>query len=148
MKKFLVASDHAGFEMKNEVKKYLETKGFLVEDMGPADASRVDYPDYAKKVACEVAKDADAKGVLICGTGIGISIAANKVAGVRAALCHDAYTAAMCRAHNDANILCFGARVVGLGVMESMIDAFVATEFEGGRHTDRVKKIEDSCVFI
>ena len=112
------------------------------------DSNRVDYPDYAKKVACEVASDPTLKGVLICGTGIGISIAANKVAGVRAALCHDAYTASMCRMHNDANILCFGARVVGLGVVESMIDAFVNSQFEGGRHLDRVKKIEDSCVFV
>lgn len=148
MEKYLIASDHAGFEMKREVKKHLESRGFEVIDMGPSDSSRVDYPDYARKVACEVAKDSALKGVLICGTGIGISIAANKIAGVRAALCHDAYTASMSRAHNDANILCFGARVVGLGEMESIVNAFVDGEFEGGRHLDRVKKIEDCCAFI
>ncbi|MGE4295028.1 MAG: ribose 5-phosphate isomerase B [Campylobacterales bacterium] len=148
MKKFYIASDHAGFEMKQALIEYLKSKGCDVADMGPADASRVDYPDYARKVATEVVKDAEASGILVCGTGIGISIAANKVAGVRAALCHDAYTAGMARAHNNANVLCMGARVVGLGVAESMIDAWLSTAFEGGRHADRVNKIESCGVFL
>lgn len=148
MKTFFIASDHAGFETKKEVIGYLESKGYTVTDMGPADSSRVDYPDYAKKLAVEVAKDSNSTGILICGTGIGISIAANKCAGIRAALCHDAYTASMARAHNDANVLCFGARVVGQGVVESMIDAWTSAEFEGGRHADRVAKIEGCCVFV
>lgn len=134
--------------MKQAATTYLKEKGCEVVDMGPEDASRVDYPDYARKVAAEVAKNPEVSGVLICGTGIGISMAANKTQGVRAALCHDAYTAGMARAHNNANILCFGARVVGMGVAESMIDAWLATEFEGGRHADRVNKIEGCGVYL
>ncbi len=148
MKKIYIASDHAGFEMKEAVRAYLSSKACEVVDMGPADASRVDYPDYARKVAEAVATDPAASGVLICGTGIGISMAANRFKGVRAALCHDAYTAAMARGHNDANVLCFGARVVGLGVAESMIDAWLESAFEGGRHADRVAKIEACGVFL
>ncbi len=134
--------------MKEAVRAYLEQKGCAVVDKGPADASRVDYPDYARKVAEAVAAGSEASGVLICGTGLGISMAANRFKGVRAALCHDAYTATMARGHNDANVLCFGARVVGLGVAESMIDAWLEAEFEGGRHADRVAKIEACGVFL
>ncbi len=147
MKKFYIATDHAGFEIKEFVKEYVRSLGHEIIDLGPDSSQRVDYPDYAKKCAYAVLEDSDSFGILICGTGIGISIAANKVPGIRAALCHDAYTAQMTRAHNDANILCFGERVVGKGVIESMIDAFCQTEFEGGRHTGRVGKIEGSCSF-
>ncbi|WP_200763927.1 ribose 5-phosphate isomerase B [Nitrosophilus alvini] len=136
-----IASDHAGFEVKDFAKEILLKKGYIVEDLGPKSAERVDYPDFAEKVAMKVAQNQNSFGVLICGTGIGMSIAANKVKGIRAALCHDAYTAAMARAHNDANILCFGERVVGKGVIESIIDAWSKTEFEGGRHAGRVEKI-------
>ena len=111
--------------------------------MGPDSADRVDYPDYGKKCAEAVKSDEGSFGIIICGTGIGISMAANKVEGIRAALCHDAYTATMARAHNDAQILAFGERVVGMGVVQSMIDAFIETEFEGGRHTGRVEKINE-----
>lgn len=140
--RFYIATDHAGFTYKEFVKEYITSKGHEIIDLGPDSTDRVDYPDYARKCAQSVLDDDGSFGILICGTGIGISIAANKVAGIRAALCHDAYTAAMCRAHNDAQILCFGERVVGKGVIESMIDAFIDTAFEGGRHTGRVSKIE------
>jgi len=140
--KFYIATDHAGYALKEFTKNYVRELGHEIVDLGPENADRVDYPDFAKKCADAVIEDEGSFGILICGTGIGISIAANKVAGIRAALCHDAYTAAATRAHNDANILCFGERVVGKGVLESMLDAFCATEFEGGRHIGRVGKIE------
>lgn len=140
--KFYIATDHAGFALKEFTKAYVISLGHEIIDLGPFSADRVDYPDFAKKCAHAVINDEGSFGILICGTGIGISIAANKVPGIRAALCHDAYTAGATRAHNDANILCFGERVVGQGVVESMIDAFCCTEFEGGRHTGRVNKIE------
>ncbi len=144
--KFYIATDHAGYALKEFTKDYVRSLGHEIIDLGPDNADRVDYPDFAKKCATAVVEDEGSFGILICGTGIGISIAANKVAGVRAALCHDAYTASATRAHNDANILCFGERVVGKGVVESMIDAFCSTEFEGGRHAGRVNKIE-GCAF-
>ena len=139
--KFFIATDHAGIEYKDFVIDLLKSKGIEVEDLGPYSKDRVDYPDYAKKCALAVAQNSGSYGILICGTGIGMSLAANKVKGIRAALCHDAYTAAMAKAHNNANILCFGQRVVGLGVVESIIDAFINTQFEGGRHETRVEKI-------
>ena len=140
--KFYIATDHAGYALKAFVKEYVREKGHEVVDLGPDNADRVDYPDFAKKCAHAVVADQGSFGILICGTGIGISIAANKVSGIRAGLCHDAFTAEATRAHNDANILCFGERVVGKGVIESMLDAFCDTEFEGGRHAGRVEKIE------
>ena len=140
--KFYIATDHAGYALKEFTKDHVRSLGHEIIDLGPDSADRVDYPDFAKKCATSVIEDKGSFGILICGTGIGISIAANKVAGIRAALCHDAYTASATRAHNDANILCFGERVVGKGVIESMIDAFCNTEFEGGRHAGRVDKIE------
>jgi len=139
--KFYIATDHAGIRYKDFVKELLESKGIEVEDLGPYTADRVDYPDYAQKCAIAVREDKGSFGILICGTGIGMSIAANKVNGVRAALCHDAYTASMARAHNEAQILCFGERVLGLGTVESVIDAFLNTKPEGGRHEQRVEKI-------
>ncbi len=140
--KYYIATDHAGYALKEFTKAYVEELGHEIVDLGPDSADRVDYPDFAKKCAEAVISDKGSHGILICGTGIGISIAANKVVGIRAALCHDAFTATATRAHNDANILCFGERVVGKGVLETMLDAFCNTEFEGGRHAGRVKKIE------
>jgi len=139
--KFYIATDHAGIRYKDFVKELLENRGIEVQDLGPYTPDRVDYPDYAQKCAVAVREDKGSFGILICGTGIGMSIAANKVKGVRAALCHDAYTASMARAHNDAQILCFGERVLGQGVVESIIDAFITTKPEGGRHEQRVEKI-------
>lgn len=142
--KFYIATDHAGVVIKESVKAYVISRGHEIVDLGPFSEERVDYPDFAKKCAYSVLEDKGSFGILICGTGIGISISANKIKGIRAGLCHDAYTASMCRAHNDANILCFGQRVVGMGVIENMIDAFCDTAFEGGRHSGRVEKIECS----
>ena len=146
MKKFYIATDHAGYKLKAYVKEFVTSLGHEIIDLGPDSADRVDYPDFAKKCAHAVLEDKGSFGILICGTGIGISIAANKVPGIRAALCHDHYTAKLTRQHNDANILCFGERVVGKGVIEDMVEVFANTEFEGGRHTGRVEKIE-GCSF-
>ncbi len=140
--KFFIATDHAGVNIKPSVIKLLEDMGHEVIDLGPKDNTRVDYPDFAHKLSYEVLANAGTQGILICGTGIGMSLAANKHKGIRAALCHDAYTAIMARAHNDANVLCFGERVVGLGVVESILEGWCKTEFEGGRHAQRVAKIE------
>jgi len=144
--KFYIATDHAGYVIKAYVKEVVIDLGHEIIDLGPDSADRVDYPDYAKKCAQAVLEDKGSFGILICGTGIGISISANKVPGIRAALCHDHYTAKLTRLHNDANILCFGERVVGKGVIADMIEAFANTEFEGGRHAERVAKIE-GCAF-
>jgi len=140
--KFYIATDHAGLDLKNMTVEMLKSKGHDVTDLGPFDKERVDYPDFAAKVCTRVLEDAGSHGVLICGSGIGMSMAANRHKGIRAALCHDAYTAQMARAHNDANVLCFGERVVGPGVAESIVDAWCAGLFEGGRHSGRVAKIE------
>ena len=140
--KFYIACDHAGFNIKDKVKEIVEGLGHTIVDLGTNSNERVDYPDFAHKLSLEVLKDEGSYGILICGTGIGMSLAANKHKGIRAALCHDAYTAKMARAHNDANVLCFGERVVGLGVAESIIESWCNTSFEGGRHANRVKKIE------
>ena len=144
MKKFYIATDHAGYALKAYVKDFVQELGHEIIDLGPDSADRVDYPDFAKKCADAVLADKGSLGILICGTGIGISIAANKISGIRAALCHNSYTAKLTREHNDANILCFGERVVGKGVIEDMIEIFANTEFEGGRHARRIAKIE-SC---
>ncbi len=140
--KFYIGTDHAGFNIKPDVIKILKELSCEVEDLGCYSNERVDYPDFGHKVADAVLKDKGSFGILICGTGIGISLSANKHKGIRAALCHDAYTASMARAHNDANILAFGERVLGLGVVEDMIKSFIKTPFEGGRHEKRVRKIE------
>ena len=135
--------DHAGFPLKAEVLEALAARGHDVIDLGATDATRsVDYPDFAHEVAGRVARGEAALGVLVCGSGVGMSIAANRHAGVRAVVCSEAYTATMARLHNDANVLCFGARVVGPGVARQLVDAFFSTEFEGGRHARRVAKIE------
>jgi ribose 5-phosphate isomerase B len=146
-KKFYIATDHAGYAVKAYVKELITDLGHEIVDMGPDSADRVDYPDFAQKVTEAVIADPGSFGILICGTGIGMSIAANKVSGIRAALCHDHYTATLTRQHNDANVLCFGERVVGKGVIIDMIEAFAETEFEGGRHANRVAKIEGGCSF-
>ena len=139
---FYIGTDHAGIELKDWTVELLKSKGFEVVDFGPFSKDRVDYPDYAHKVARAVIENSGTQGILICGSGIGMSMAANKHHGIRAALCHDAYTAKVAREHNDANILCFGERIVGKGVAESIIDAWLANSFEGGRHVQRVEKIE------
>lgn len=139
---YFLGTDHAGFEVKAFVISLLEKKGCTVSDLGAPSTDRVDYTDYAHKVSQAVSENPQSKGILICGTGIGMSLAANKHKGIRAALCHDHYTASMATAHNNANILCFGARTTGLGTIESIIEGWFSTEFEGGRHANRVDKIE------
>ena len=140
--KFYIATDHAGVDLKDYTVALLKEKGHEVIDLGPFNKERVDYPDYAVKVAQSVLADTASQGILICGSGIGMSMAANRFHGIRAALCHDAYTAQVARQHNDANILCFGERIIGHGVAESIIDSWLTSSFEGGRHCGRVEKIE------
>jgi len=138
----VIASDHAGVDFKRHIVQYLRDQGCAVEDLGAHDSASVDYADLAHLLARQLASGAAEKGILVCGTGIGMSMAANRHPGVRAALCHDAYTAEMARLHNDANILCLGARVLGTGVAEQLVDIFRRTAFEGGRHQRRISKIE------
>ncbi|MFV0520327.1 MAG: ribose 5-phosphate isomerase B [Lachnospirales bacterium] len=139
-----IGSDHGGYDLKESIKTHLNSKGITVLDFGTKDKSPCDYPDIAKVVAKSiVTKEADF-GVLICGTGIGISIAANKVKGIRASLVHDVFSAKATREHNDANILCMGARVIGEGLALEILDNFLKTEFsKDKRHIDRINKIED-----
>ena len=141
--KIAIASDHAGYNLRQIVAEHLSQAGHTIEDFGPPENESVDYPDYAAKVAKAVAEDISDLGILICGSGVGMSIAANKVAGVRAALCFNAYLGGMSRAHNNANVLCLGERVTGTGLALSIVDAFVSTKFEGGRHGRRVDKIAE-----
>lgn len=140
--KYYVATDHAGIDLKNHTCDYLKAKGYEVIDLGPFSKERVDYPDYAVELCKKVLEDKGSMGVLICGSGIGMSIAANRHHGIRAVLCQEAYSAKMGRAHNNGNVLCFGERIVGVGVAESIIDAWCEAEFEGGRHAGRVEKLE------
>ena len=137
-----IASDHAGIGLKADVSRLLQSLDIDVEDLGPQDAKSVDYPDYAHLLARAVSDGRIERGILICGSGIGMSMAANRHPGVRAALCHDAYTAEMARRHNDANVLCIGERTTGPGVAEQIVRVFIDTDFEGGRHQRRVAKIE------
>jgi ribose 5-phosphate isomerase B len=141
--RIVVASDHAGLALRAEVVKVARELGGEVEDLGPAGGESVDYPDYARRVAEAVVAGRGRLGVLVCGTGIGMSIAANKVRGIRAAVCTTELEARMARAHNDANMLCLGERVVGLGLGAAIVKAFLEAPFEGGRHERRVRKIAE-----
>jgi ribose 5-phosphate isomerase B len=137
-----IASDHAGFALKQELIAELGKLGHTALDLGPADTSSVDYPDYAVKVTDAVVSGQAALGVLICGTGMGMAITANKVHGIRAALCRTEFEARMSRQHNDANVLCLGQRVTGAGLAIEILKAFLSASFEGGRHAARVEKIK------
>lgn len=141
--KIALGSDHGGFELKNEIIKHLKEKGHEIKDFGPMTNDSCDYPDYALPVAEAVANKEFEIGILVCGTGIGISISANKVPGVRAALCSDTFSAHSCREHNNANILALGQRVVGLGLALDIVDTFLSAEFQGGRHQNRIDKISN-----
>ncbi len=141
--KVLVGSDHAGINLRREAARVVAGAGFQVEELGPGPGEKSDYPDQARDVAEAVAAGRARFGILVCGTGIGVSISANKVRGIRAALCTTEFEARMARAHNDANVLCLGERVIGLGVCAGIVGAFLETTFEGGRHAVRVKKIAD-----
>ena len=140
--KIAIGSDHAGYELKEKIRSFLEGRGAQVDDLGTGDPEiAVDYPDFANDVAHAVAAGDAERGILICGTGIGMSLTANRVPGIRAALCHDHTTARLCRAHNDANVLCIGGRTTGAEVALDMVTVFMETGFEGGRHQRRVNKI-------
>ncbi|AZO93757.1 ribose 5-phosphate isomerase B [Iocasia frigidifontis] len=141
-----IGSDHAAFEFKNKIKKYLAGKGIECKDYGCDDTNRTDYPIYGEAVARAVTKGECERGIVCCGTGVGISLAANKVKGIRAVVCSEVYTAKLSRAHNNTNILSLGSRVVTIERAKMIIDAWLNTEYEGGRHEKRIKmisKIED-----
>ena len=143
MKKIVMASDHAGFDLKNTLVEQLENDGYEVEDAGTYSKDSCDYPVFAEK-ACRYMLDGKAElCILVCGTGIGMSMAANKVKGIRAACCSDTYSAKYTRLHNDANVLCMGARVVGEGLAYEIAKVFLETEFEGGKHLRRINMISD-----
>lgn len=146
-RKIYIACDHAGFELKEFVKKYFSQKEEVLFDLGVDSTQSVDYADFAqnlckKMLECNKKDEKNVFGILICGSGIGMSISANRFVGIRASLCTSAYMAHITRAHNDANVLCLGARISGQGEVESILEAFFASEFEGGRHARRIDKIE------
>ncbi len=141
-KKIAIGVDHGGFDMKNEIVDYLKEQGYEVGDFGITEKVSVDYPVIAQKVALAVSSGEYQLGILICGTGIGMSLAANRVKGIRAAACSEVYSAKLTRLHNNSNILCLGGRVIGPETAKMMVDAFVNTEFEGGRHQRRIDMID------
>ena len=141
--KIAIGCDHGGLEHKNAIIEHLKNRGFQIEDFGIKVLESVDYPDIAKPVSLAVAKKECDLGILVCGTGIGMSLAANKVKGIRAAVCSDHFSAKYTRLHNNSNILCLGGRVIGIGTALELVDLFVDTAFEGGRHQKRVDKITE-----
>jgi ribose 5-phosphate isomerase B len=141
--KIAIGSDHGGFALKEKIIKFLEENNYHYKDFGTYDAASVDYPDYALQVAEAIAQGDYDRGILVCGTGIGIGIAANKVPGIRAALCNDTFSARASREHNDANILTIGERVVGPGLALDIVKVWLESEFSGGRHSRRVEKIRE-----
>ena len=142
-KPIAIASDHAGYDLKTILAEELGTMGYEVVDLGTDGRDSVDYPDFAKALIKAVIEGGADCGVLVCGTGIGISIAANRHPGIRAAVCHNETTARLARAHNDANVLALGARIVGVEVAKDCLRAFLTTDFAGGRHVGRVAKLAD-----
>ncbi len=141
--KIIIGADHGGFELKEIIKEHLNKKGVETEDVGCFDTNSVDYPDIAVKTCTKVLAGEGEFGILICGTGIGISITANKIKGIRAALCSDEFSARATRAHNNSNVLCLGGRVTGPELAKSICDAFLSGSFEGGRHQIRIDKIAE-----
>ncbi len=135
------ASDHGALDLKADLKAHAESRGYEVLDLGTEGAASVDYPDFADRMAQAIADGKADRGVLMCGTGIGISIAANRYRHIRAALVHDAFGARLCRQHNDANVIVFGGRTTGVEIAKDCLDIFLSTEFEGGRHAGRVAKM-------
>ena len=141
--KIAIGADHGGFQMKEMVKEFVCSLGHEVDDAGCFSMDSVDYPGFAKTVSEKVQNGACNVGILICGTGIGMSLVANRFSAVRAALCHDEYTARLSREHNDANILCLGARVIGDGVAQGIVKTWLETDFAGGRHQRRIDQFSD-----
>ncbi len=140
--KVAIGSDHAGFQLKEELKKVLQEMGHECIDFGPGGSESVDYPDFGEKVSLAVSSKTVDRGVLICGTGIGMSIVANKFPDIRASLCNDLYTARFSRLHNDANVLVIGGRIVGIDLAREILKTWMTVEFEGGRHLRRLQKIK------
>jgi ribose 5-phosphate isomerase B len=138
-----MASDHAGFNLRQTLADLLTEAGHIVHDLGPETDARVDYPDFGEKLAKAMKPFPDSRGVLVCGSGIGISISANRFPWIRAALCHDVTTAVLSRQHNDANVIAFGERLIGETTASDALMAFLETKFEGGRHQGRVQKLSD-----
>jgi ribose 5-phosphate isomerase B len=144
MRKIYIGADSAGYALKEELIPYIEEKGYEVINCGTDSAESCHYPEFASKVAKSVQSDLENSfGILVCGTGIGMSMTANKYKGIRAAVCGDTFSARMTRMHNDANVLCIGARVIGAGLAKDIVDLFLSSEFEGGRHAVRVDMITD-----
>ncbi|MBP2032380.1 ribose 5-phosphate isomerase B [Clostridium algifaecis] len=141
--KIALGSDHAGFPLKKEIMEHLKSQNIEFKDFGTFSEDSCDYPDFAEKVGEQVVSKNCEFGILVCGTGIGISISANKIPGIRAALCSDTFSAHACREHNNANILALGQRVVGAGLANDIVDTFLSAEFQGGRHQRRIDKITD-----
>lgn len=141
--KIFLSSDHAGCDLRRSIANHLTGLGHVIEDLGPAAGESVDYPDYGAKLARAMQDDPGSRGVAVCGSGIGISIAANRFPWIRAALVTDATAARLCREHNDANVLALGERLTGVAVALDCVDTFLRTEFEGGRHARRVDKLAD-----
>lgn len=142
-KTIIIGCDHAAFELKEKLKAYLFNKGYMVEDAGTTDGTSVNYVDYGKKVAKAVSEDQFPKGILLCGTGLGMSYIANRFPKVRAALCSDLLSAQMSRRHNDANILVLGARLIGDVLACELVQTWLDTPFDGGRHLERIQSMED-----
>ena len=142
MTPIFIASDHAGFNLKGQIIAHLQAQNMSVTDLGPENNQSVDYPDFGYRLAAALRNSPEARGIAICGSGIGISIAANRIAGIRAAVCHDVTSARLARQHNDANVLALGVRMIGSEVALDCLDAFVTTEFDGGeRHQRRIEKL-------
>lgn len=138
-----IASDHGGFELKQMLAQYLHEQNAEIVDLGTNGLESVDYPDYAAEMSKWIEKNPDKQGLLICGSGIGMSIAANRNIAVRAALCHDGLSASLARRHNDANVLCLGARLIGIETAKDCVKQFLNTKFEGGRHVARIEKLSN-----
>ena len=141
MEKISIASDHGGFNLKEDISLFLNQLGFEVNDLGPSNSNAVDYPDYGISIATYISDNIDTRGIVICGTGVGMSIVVNRFPGIRGALCSDIYTAKLSREHNDSNLLVMGGRVVGVGLAREIVQVWLNTPFEGGRHKKRLDKI-------
>ena len=141
MKKISISSDHGGFDLKEDISLFLDQLGYEINDFGPNNSNAVDYPDYAITLATHILDNIDARGIIICGTGVGMSIVVNRFPGIRGALCSDIYTAKLSREHNDSNLLIMGGRVIGFGLAREIVKVWLSTPFEGGRHNKRLDKI-------
>ena len=141
--KISITSDHAGVELKEELVEFIESMGHSVKDLGPFNTDSIDYPDYAQKMCKTVVDKESDLGIAICGTGVGMSMACNKVPGIRASLCSESYSAKLTRQHNNSNVLCLGARVIGVELAKDIVEEYLKAEFEGGRHQRRIDKLEN-----